>query len=243
MGWLPEDSDRKRLYLIASTGGVVIVLLLGLWWLLGSSSSPSGQFQAGNGSVGELESKVKAKDYEGIRQFARTSTDVRLASQAVYELSREPGPANISALQGFFVDPRPEVRAQAVLGFGRIAPRESYTYLDSLARTERDSQVKVALANSLGNMYAWRSLSSLLMLMDDSDERVRSAAATAFQKISFLRIDQATKTEPAYLVNDPPDARRRAIANLRVKVVNNPTLEAQYNDWVARQAGAKVKKS
>lgn len=237
--WLPEEGERKRLYLISGVGGALVLLMLGVWWFVSPSSGSSTPIAAASALNSDVEKQARKKDTEGLRQSGR-SGDAIVASQAVYALSTEATPANISALQGFFTDPRPEVRAQAVAGYARIAPRTSYPQVERIAIEDKDVQVKLAAVNALGNMYAWRSLSSLLTLMDDPNERVREAAAIAFQRISFVRIDQSSgPTDYGYRANDPPETRRRAIQQLRTKFIGNRALEAQYNEWLSKQPAGK----
>ena len=234
--WLPPEGKRKRLYLVSGIGGATIVLLLGAWRFLSPREDLACSAAPSNAEIQQVQQTAKRGDVEGLKQAARSSNTVA-ASTAVYELSRRSDARQHVPMYREMMAPSyaAPVRVQAVSAFGRNAPtRESYQEVEKVARDEADVAVKLAAISTLEQMQpAWRSLGTLVTLMDHADERVRAAALHAFQTIARLRIDTTdpeTK-QPGYKPADPPAQRRAVLARVQRQFLGNTVLAARYDEW------------
>jgi HEAT repeat protein len=239
--WLPPEGERKRLYLVTGIGGGVILLLLGAWRFLSPKDEARPSAAGANSEIQDVQQKAKRGDVEGLKQAARSRNTVA-ASTAVYELSRRPdAPQYVPMYREMMTTPTyaAPVRVQAISAFGRNVPtRDGYQEVEKIARDDADVAVKLAAINAMEEMLpSWRSLATLVTLMDHSDERVRAAALHAFQSIARLRIDtdDPKSKQPGYKVNDPVDQRRAVLRRVQQQFLGNQVLAARYEDWAKQE--------
>lgn len=241
--WLPPEGERRRLYLVSGVGGGAILLLLGAWWIISPKDEVRPAAAASHSEIQDVQQKAKRGDVEGLKQAARSPNTVA-ASTAIYELSRRPDASQYVPVYRDMMKPSyaPPVRVQAISAFGRNPPtQESYQEIERIARDDSDVAVKLAAISTLEQMQpSWRSLGTLVGLMDHADERVRAAALHAFQTIARLRIDTTNPDTklPGYKPNDRPEVRRAVLARVRQQFLGNPTLAARYDEWAKKEWAA-----
>jgi len=144
----------------------------------------------------------------------------RLAVHSLARIGRKAKPVLDRAIR----DERPEVRAEAVLVYPRVAKRsEAAEPLAQIARSDPQPQVRAAAVTALGQMRAFDKMDALFEALDDPDPLVRRRAAGAVSRI-------LGRTYELY-VDGPAEKRRQAIAELR-KVW--PELAPQIRDYYTR---------
>jgi cyclophilin family peptidyl-prolyl cis-trans isomerase/HEAT repeat protein len=88
----------------------------------------------------------------------------------------------VDAMLDRLTDPRPQIRAAAIVGAARLDP-EGFLLVVSSLGTDREWSVRAALATTLGTLEPDRVRSGLIDLTQDQDQRVVGPALSALARV------------------------------------------------------------
>lgn len=197
-----------RLYLAIA----VLVLAVGalIWAFRGDRTIP------GDPELVPIIEMGNKKDVSGLNQAASSSNE-KVAAEALVQLARVQGPAAAPAVQKALGDPRAGVRAAAASQFAVVCTRDQADLL-KLALKDQDPGVRREACRAIGQLQAVDAADPMLTLIEkDPDVSVRAAALQAVEKIVGLK----TKLSP----DDTPGQRKKAVDQFRKMM---PGVKALY---------------
>lgn len=224
MRWWSELSEQqqRRLKWIGAVG-LLLIVGVGGWLILGGPSSPDDP----EPELAEVRAAEKAKDIGKLSATVRGGNE-RAAAAAVGAVARVGGgearPVVVAALS----DARPQVRQQALQWYPRIAtPQDAEPVRQAVAK-EKSNDVLIAGLTALGELRAWDSLDQIFQKLDHPDRDVRMAAATAAERILFLKVHKM------YNIEGPSAERQQGIARLR-DFAQQPGRREHYMQWLKEE--------
>ena len=214
------DSVNRRWIAVAVTGGA---LLLVVW--SAAREKPANHLDAQIENVRTLALK---KDQEGLAASIK-HPDVRVATAGVIYYTQVAGQQAVPVLcETIKAHPNEEVRNQAVVSMAQAAKSsdaEAVATLNTVLSTDPSPRLRAAAARSLGAIWAWEGLDSLVPALDDKDVQVRECAIRS--------VDHIIGVVFPYNANDAPQKRRAFIKHLQSNLPHMHTLYTKFHQSLA----------
>ena len=201
---------NRRLVLYGGAGSVLVLLVLVV--VISRGSDYREQLKSGNrkerlAAISKLAAEGTEAAAEAIASVV-CDPDTQVACRALQALQYLPLSDRMGPLRRALQDPRPEVRAAAMVTVGRCDEKEGAQVLAEVLEGNNPPHLRAAAAQALGRMRAWDAMPALINALEDESEQVRGRAGAAVRRMFAGR-------DPGFRANAPPHERARAIRVIR----------------------------
>ena len=202
---------NRRLVLYGGAGSVLVLLVL---MVVAISRGTDYREQLKSGNRKERLAAISKLAAEGTEAAAEAiasvvcDPDTQVACRALQALQYLPLSNRMEPLRRALRDPRPEVRAAAMVTVGRCKEKEAAQVLAEVLESDDPPHLRAAAAQALGRMRDWDAMPALIDALEDESEQVRGRAGAAVRSMFPGR-------DPGFRANADPEDRARAIGVIR----------------------------